>query len=328
MQMVNKNIVIIKGRPTHALIILMILVLLTSCAGPKGFRMEFESGKSNDLQKMRELGAAQASTPLPGEDLPEITGNEYEQLGDALLSKRNFYLAYVHYEKALKLEPGNNRIEYKKGLALLHGDKHDDAIEQFQTVIKKDPDFAKAYEGIGKAYFAKREYPEAERYLHHAVKLDPTLWKSHTYIASIHEQRKDYKSAIAAYQMALDSSPNKGMIYNNIGYAYLLKGDYHRAVFGFKKALAHRYTNEKVYNNLGMALANLEKYDEALQAFIKSGSEAQAFNNLGCILLSKGKLDKAIICFEKAIELDPKFYAVAGENLTKARTLSHGSVLK
>ena len=118
------------------------------------------------------------------------------------------------------------------------------------------------------------------------------------------------------------------MIYNNIGYAYLLKGDYHRAVFGFKKALAHRYTNEKVYNNLGMALANLEKYEEALQAFIKSGSEAQAFNNLGCILLSKGKLDKAIICFEKAIELDPKFYAVAGENLTKARTLSHGSVLK
>jgi tetratricopeptide (TPR) repeat protein len=77
-----------------------------------------------------------------------------------------------------------------------------------------------------------------------------------------------------------------------------------------------------------MALANLEKYEEALQAFIKSGSEAQAFNNLGCILLDSGKLDKAIVCFEKAIELDPKFYAIAGENLTKARTLNHGSVLK
>jgi tetratricopeptide (TPR) repeat protein len=290
--------------------------------------MEIESGKNNSLQKVKEMASEQSHTPLPGQDLPEMSGNEYEQLGDALLSKRNYYLAFVHYEKALKLDSGNNRIEYKKGLALLLGNKHDDAIEQFQTVIKKDPKFAKAYEGIGKAYFGKRDYSEAERYLQHAVKLDPTLWKSHSYIASIHEQRKDYKSAIAAYQLALDSSPNKGMIYNNIGYAYLLKGDYHRAVFGFKKALAHRYTNEKVYNNLGMALAHLEKYEEALQAFIKSGSEAQAFNNLGCILLSKGKLDKAIVCFEKAIELDPKFYAVAGENLTKAKTMSHGSFLK
>jgi tetratricopeptide (TPR) repeat protein len=326
--MVSHNKVIIRGRTYHALIVLTTMVLMTGCAGTKGFRMEFESGKNNDLQKMRELGADQASTPLPGQDLPEISGNEYEQLGDALLNKRNYYLAYVHYEKALKIEPGNNRIEYKKGLALLLGDKYDDAIDQFKSVIKKDPEFAKAYEGIGKAYFEKRDYPQAERYLRHAVKLDPTLWKSHTYIASIHEQRKDYTSAIASYQLALDSSPNKGMIYNNIGYAYLLKGDYHRAVFGLKKALAHRYTNEKVYNNLGMALANLEKYEEALQAFIKSGSEAQAFNNLGCILLDKGKLDKAIVCFEKAIELDPKFYAIAGENLTKARTLNHGSVLK
>ena len=83
-----------------------------------------------------------------------------------------------------------------------------------------------------------------------------------------------------------------------------------------------------LFNNLGTTLANLEKYEEALRAFIKSSSEAQAFNNLGCILLSKGKLDKAIVCFEKAIELDPKFYAVAGENLSKARMLSHGSVLK
>jgi tetratricopeptide (TPR) repeat protein len=326
--MINQNTFIAKEVSINIIMSLLVVVLLASCAGPKGFRMEFNTGKSNDLQKMREMSSDQASTPLPGKDLPEITGNEYEQLGDALLNKRNYYLAYVHYEKALKLEPENNRIEYKKGLALLLGEKHDDAIEQFQVVINNDPKFAKAYEGIGKAYYRKKDYPQAKRYLQHAVKLDPTLWKSHTYIASIHEQRKDYKSAISAYQLALDSSPDKGMIYNNIGYAYLLKGDYHRAVFGFKKAIRHRYADEKVYNNLGMALANLEKYEEALQVFIKSGSEAQAFNNLGCILLRKGKLDKAIVCFEKAIELDPKFYAVAGENLSKARMLSHGSVLK
>ena len=207
--MINNNILITRGRTANTFMFLLVVLLLTGCAGTKGFRMEFESGKNDGLQKMRELTADQAHTPLPGQDLPEISGNEYEQLGDALLNKRNYYLAYVHYEKALKLEPRNNRIEYKKGLALLLGDKYDDAIDQFQSVIEKDPEFAKAYEGIGKAHFEKRDYPQAERYLLHAVKLDPTLWKSHTYIASIHEQRKDYKSAITAYQLALDSSPKK-----------------------------------------------------------------------------------------------------------------------
>ena len=326
--MLKNNNVLTKDRATHILLIIVVMVLLTSCAGTKGFRMEIESGKNNSLQKVREMASEQAVPPLPGQDLPEITGNEYEQLGDALLSKKNYYLAFVHYEKALKLNPGNNRIEYKKGLVLLLGDKHDDAIKQFQIVIKNEPEFARAYEGIGRAYFGKRNYPEAEKYFQHAVKLDPTLWKSHTYIGSIYEKSKDYKSAISAYKLALDSSPEKGMMYNNIGFAHTLNDEYHRAVWAFKKAIAYRYTDSRVYNNLGVALANIGQYEESLQAFIKSGSEAQAFNNLGCILLSKGKLDKAIACFEKAIELDPKFYAVAGENLTRARTMNHGSFLK
>ena len=326
--MINSKSMKMRNPLTQLFFALMLVLMLISCAGTKGFRMEFESGKDNSLQKVREAAAEQTYTPLPGKDLPDIDANEYEQLGDALLSKKKYYLSYVHYDKALKFDQENVRLEYKKGLVLLLGDKHDDAVGQFQRVIKMDPEYAKAYEGIGKAYYEKGDYQQAEKYLKNAIKIDPKLWKSHTYLATIYKKQKNYKSAISAFQVALESSPNKGMIYNNIGYAYYLKGDNHRAVYSYKKALAHKYTNEKVYNNMGMALANLEKYEAALQAFIKSGSEAQAFNNLGCILLRKGKLDKAIVCFEKAIELDPKFYAIAGENLSKARTLSHGSILR
>ena len=79
------------------------------------------------------------------------------------------------------------------------------------------------------------------------------------------------------------------------------------------------YRESKVFNNLAVALASLERYDEALDAFVNGGGEAQAYNNLGCIYLQKEKYREAVKCFEKAIELEPSFYAKASDNLKKAR---------
>ena len=96
-------------------------------------------------------------------------------------------------------------------------------------------------------------------------------------------------------------------------------GNHKKAVGAFNTALALKYTKSKVYNNLGLVLANLGKYSEALEAFEKGGGEARAYNNLGCIYLSQGKVKEAIYCFKKAIEIDPVFYAKAGENLDRAK---------
>jgi tetratricopeptide (TPR) repeat protein len=70
---------------------------------------------------------------------------------------------------------------------------------------------------------------------------------------------------------------------------------------------------------LGLAYANLEQYSKALQAFKQGGEMAQAYNNLGCIYLKKGMFEEAVHCFEKAIELEPGFYATANENLKKIK---------
>jgi tetratricopeptide (TPR) repeat protein len=98
-----------------------------------------------------------------------------------------------------------------------------------------------------------------------------------------------------------------------------MAGQYQRAVKAFNKAIESRYTTSKVYNNLGLALSNLKRYNQALEAFRKGGTEAQAYNNLGCVYLNQGKFEQASDYFEKAIRIDPKFYDIASENLRKAR---------
>jgi tetratricopeptide (TPR) repeat protein len=77
-----------------------------------------------------------------------------------------------------------------------------------------------------------------------------------------------------------------------------------------------------VFNNLALAYANLGRYDEAMDAFRRAGGEAHAHNNMGCIHLEKGNYPEAVASFEKAIAIEPGFYAKAADNLKKAKTLA------
>jgi Tfp pilus assembly protein PilF len=90
------------------------------------------------------------------------------------------------------------------------------------------------------------------------------------------------------------------------------------AVDAFKQALSNGYTKDTVFNNLGNALCDLERYDEAFQAFQRAGGTAVAYNNTGVGYLKNGHRDQAAAYFRKAIEESPRFYVTAHENLQKA----------
>jgi tetratricopeptide (TPR) repeat protein len=279
--------------------------------------------KGHQIERVDEIPLNQMSSGaddiLFSQKLPDMTADEYEMLGDALLQKGDLPLAYLQYGKSLKLNPNNVRVEYKKGLALLKGQKNDDAIEQFNVVLATDPRYAPAYEGIGRAFLQKKDIKYAEEAFRRALKLDSQLWKSHNFLGNIYDSQKNYQDAVREYTAALAIKPNQGLVYNNLGVSYHLAGKYENAVKAFNKALAAQYNKSKVYNNLGLALAGLEQYPQALEAFKSGGGEAQAYNNLGCIYLSRAKYREAARCFEKAIAIDPAFYARAGENLERAR---------
>jgi tetratricopeptide (TPR) repeat protein len=69
-----------------------------------------------------------------------------------------------------------------------------------------------------------------------------------------------------------------------------------------------------------LALGKLGDYSGAYKAFKKAGNEATAKNNMGYIYLLDGKTADAVQAFEKAIELNPAFYAKAHDNLDAARS--------
>jgi Flp pilus assembly protein TadD len=111
--------------------------------------------------------------------------------------------------------------------------------------------------------------------------------------------------------------PHDGALYNNLGVSQSLARQYGQSVQTFMQALYNDGPKERIYNNLGLVLARSGRFAEALDAFMKATDSAKAYNNLGCIYLENGEYRKATQAFEKAIEVSPKFYTQANENLKK-----------
>jgi tetratricopeptide (TPR) repeat protein len=297
-----------------------VMTVLSGCAG-KGVKFEISPG-DNSSRQLRELAESRQDTSEPVKQLPEMTGDEIEALGDGLLNQGKPAMAYVQYQKALKLKPDNIRITYKQGLAFLMAGKSDDAVSLFNLVVKKDPGFDPAYEGLGRVYFQKKDYANAELNFRKAVEINHKRWLSYNYLGNIYDFRKNYEQAIVEYTSAISVNSDQGYLYNNLGVSCLLAGRYQAAVDAFTRAMEKNFRESRVNNNMALALANLGRYDEALEAFKSGGGEAHAYNNMGCVYLEKKKYEEAILCFEKAIAIEPSFYVKASENLKKARVLA------
>ena len=69
-------------------------------------------------------------------------------------------------------------------------------------------------------------------------------------------------------------------------------------------------------NNLATALIHLEMEEKALKLFEKSIGKAAAYNNLGYIYMTKGEFEKAEKAFQQALQLNPRLYLRAKDNLT------------
>ena len=188
-----------------------IIFVLSGCVTvDKGYKID---GVENTAETQI---SSKLDEELFSKKLPAMTADEYEMMGDSLLSKGNLHMAFLQYERSLQCNPRNIRVEYKKGLTLLAGKNSDDAIKQFNIVLLMNPGHAAAYEGLGRAFFQKKNYKGAEQHFRKALELDPSLWKSRNFLGNIYDYQAKYEKAIREYKNALALKPKSGVLYNNL----------------------------------------------------------------------------------------------------------------
>lgn len=124
---------------------------------------------------------------------------------------------------------------WKKGNELFDQGKTVASLEYFEKAIRNDPDFAEAYNGMGIAFYEKRDYP----------------------------------SALECYKRALMIKPDFVEAMNNLGTVFLFLGRFPDAAMAYEKVVEIQPDMAEAFNNLGLVYEQMERSDDAIKAYRK-----------------------------------------------------------
>ncbi|GAB6095159.1 hypothetical protein JCM14469_14110 [Desulfatiferula olefinivorans] len=167
-----------------------------------------------------------------------------------------------NYEEALDvLDEMVNQGEtaeyyYNIGYIRTSEGKYPEAIEAFRKAVQLDHLFAKAYEGMGRAYHALGQSDQAEKYLQKA--------------ADIYMDKENVEDAEAILNDILEISKDSANVFNSLGVLYRKRGDFKNALKNYEKALRIHPEETFILYNVGRLHLDLKDPGKAAEFFEKA----------------------------------------------------------
>jgi len=304
MSMINK----IKKLTSLIFLIILSQSLLTAC-NPSNIQ---EAEHAGDEQKTK--------------DILQNAGLNVDSVDDAVLKAEKaaqsgkMDLAQLYYIKAYDLEPTNVRVLQK--MADLYTDlkKYDLAEVSLKLILQQQSGDIKATEQYGLLLIKQKKYPDAEKHLAQVVAKQQS-WSAYNGLGIIATLQGDYLKAESFFKKADSISPNSPELLNNIGFALYSADKLTEAAPYYLKALQINPGFKKAVYNYALLQARLSNYEQAHSAFAKVSSPAEANNNTGYIAMMNGDYAEANTYLQEAINISPKFYKKANDNLKRLETL-------
>jgi len=202
-----------------------------------------------------------------------LTGEEREQLAKRYTQDGEAYQLYLmgryYFRRSGKKEDLEKSVEY------------------FEQAIRKDPNYASAYAGLGTTYHRlgwqgllppKESWQKEEWAALKALQIDDSLAEGHVLKAAVKEFNLDWQGAEQEYKRALELDPN----------------------------------SVRAHETYAWHLEMFERLDEALP-HLKRAQELDPFNmalmwDIGVWFNFSRQPDRAIDQFQKMIEMDPTYF--------------------
>ncbi|MBI3645108.1 MAG: tetratricopeptide repeat protein [Acidobacteriales bacterium] len=151
-------------------------------------------------------------------------------------------------------------------------DHKDQALAEFQDVLKMDPNNASALRGVGYAYLQQRDLEHAAEYFRRAAERDSKDPRVHYYYAMLLNLGGPQDEAKAAeikkeLQTAIALDPKLADAYSLLGFAQAFSGEPEKGMETMKKALELAPREERYQFNLANIYMVNHKLDEAIAMF-------------------------------------------------------------
>ncbi|MBU1887859.1 MAG: tetratricopeptide repeat protein, partial [Candidatus Omnitrophica bacterium] len=185
---------------------------------------------------------------------------------------------------------------------------YDKAIEEFNRVLKINPEHLEAYYHLGLCYHQQKDMSSALTYFNKALKLSPNEERIHESLGFCYLDLKKVHRAIEEFRQILAINPNSQYGHLGLGFCYLEQRQTERVLDEFNQVLKLNVQNDQAHLGLGLHYKFNKQFDKAideLKQALKINTKIEvAHQNLGEIYLERKMYNLAQIEFEQTLQLN------------------------
>ncbi len=204
----------------------------------------------------------------------------------------------------------------QRAKVLMAEKRYEDAIHEYEGLLKTEPKNAVYMNMIGIAYLNMSNLNQAKKSFERAIKADKTYASAVNNLGMVWYQQKNYRRAIREYQRAVVVDPSQAGTHANLGYAYYKTKKYSEAAAEFRKALEldpHAFEhNERV----GTMMQDRTVENHGLFFFMMAKEYAQVGDAEHCADYLRKSLDEGYKDVAKA-KTDPAFKKVVNDPIVQ-----------
>ncbi len=163
--------------------------------------------------------------------------------------------------------------------------------------------------GRGNELYNQKKYNDAIEEYQNILKENPELYVIHRNIGNCYYELEDYDSAIEHYEKVLEKEPDSEEILIALGNIYLEKGELETGLAYFERMNQEKITNPVTFYNIGTSFFNRGEMERAVQYYSKAialdPNLSDAYYQLGLCYVNTNEKDKAKDNFHKFLEITP-----------------------
>ncbi len=191
------------------------------------------------------------------------------------------------------------------------------AIAEFGQALQADPNYARAYAGMGEAYW--RGFRQSNRTngwitlaaanCKKALALSSEIPESHSCLGDVYNEQGLYQQAASEFQKALALDKNQIATLRGLADADEKLGKLAAAEAAYREAINLRPQYWAGYNWLGAFYFNQARYADAVNMFQRvitlTPQNVQGYANLGAAFAIQGRYSEAVPALKRSIQVRP-----------------------
>ncbi|GJQ58410.1 MAG: tetratricopeptide repeat protein [Candidatus Scalindua sp. AMX11] len=152
-----------------------------------------------------------------------------------------------------------------RGIEYYNNGMLDEAISEFQEVLKVNEDDLDAHFNLGKVYVDKEMFEEAISQYEKVIDLDPAHIDANLELGMLYMDFDQIDEALLLYKNASMENPENTYLHFHLGEAYFRKQRYDKAILEFNRALSINNMDPEIQYRLAETYKETKQFDLAME---------------------------------------------------------------